>query len=164
VDSITGVTRSDDGAASMKFTNFTSTGAGGSSLEWPDTDYPMFRLADTYLIYAEAVLRGGGGSPAQALGYVNALRQRAYGDNSGDITQGQLTLDFMLDERGKELFFEGQRRTDLIRFGKFTGGSYIWTFKGGVPAGTSVLDHLALYPIPSNQIAVNPKLAQNPGY
>jgi len=161
---INSVTSSDEGAASVKFTNLTSGGVQGSSGEWPDTDYPMFRLADAYLIYAEAVLRGGAGSASQALGYVNALRQRAYGDNSGDITQAELTLDFLLDERGKELFFEGQRRTDLIRFGKFTGGSYIWTWKGGVQAGQSVPDHLALYPIPSNQIAVNPKLSQNPGY
>lgn len=162
--SITTITSEGEGAASVKFTNLTSTGTQGSSGEWPDTDYPMFRLADAYLIYAEAALRGGGGSAAQALTYVNALRQRAYGDNSGDITQGELTLDFLLDERGRELFFEGQRRTDLIRFGKFTGNSYIWTFKGGVPAGQSVPAHVALYPIPSNQIAVNPKLSQNPGY
>lgn len=162
--SITTITSEGEGAASVKFTNLTSTGSQGSSGEWPDTDYPMFRLADAYLIYAEAALRGGGGSAAQALTYVNALRQRAYGDNSGNITQGELTLDFLLDERGRELFFEGQRRTDLIRFGKFTGNSYIWTFKGGVPAGQSVPAHVALYPIPSNQIAVNPKLSQNPGY
>lgn len=161
---ITSITSEEEGAASIKFSNLTAAGAPGSSGEFPDTDYPMFRLADAYLIYAEAVLRGGTGSTAQALSYVNALRQRAYGDNSGDITQGQLTLDFILDERGRELFFEGQRRTDLIRFGKFTGASYIWTFKGGVPAGQSVPDHLALYPIPSNQLAVNTRLAQNPGY
>ena len=51
-----------------------------------DTDFPMFRLADAYLMYAEAVLRGGGGSNAQALTYVNQLRTRAYGDNSGNVT------------------------------------------------------------------------------
>lgn len=163
-NTITSITSEEEGAASMKFTNLTSTGSQGSSGEFPDTDYPMFRLADAYLIYAEAVLRGGTGSAAQALGYVNELRQRAYGDNSGDITQGELTTDFILDERGRELFFEGQRRTDLIRFGKFAGGTYIWTFKGGVPAGQSVPDYLSLYPIPSNQIAVNPKLTQNTGY
>lgn len=66
-----------------------------------DTDFPMFRLADAYLMYAEAVLRGGGGSNAQALTYVNQLRTRAYGDNSGNVTS--LSLDFILDERAREL-------------------------------------------------------------
>jgi hypothetical protein len=66
----------------------------------------MFRLADAYLMYAEAVLRGGGGSAAQALTYVNALRQRAYGNASGNITDAQLTLDFLKDERARELIWE----------------------------------------------------------
>ena len=95
----------------------------------------MFRLADAYLMYAEAVLRGGGGSRGQALDYINALRTRAYGDASGNITDAELTLDFILDERGRELLWEGHRRTDLIRYGRFTGGVYIWAWKGGVAGG-----------------------------
>ena len=90
----------------------------------------MFRLADAYLIYAEAQLRGGGGDRAQALAYVNALRQRAYGDASGNITDGDLTLDFILDERGRELLWEAHRRTDLVRYGLFTGGDYLWAVEG----------------------------------
>ena len=98
----------------------------------------MFRLGEAYLIYAEAVLRGGtGGSAAQALTYVNLLRERAYGGTSGDIAAGQLTLDFILAERGRELLWEAHRRTDLIRYGLFTGGAYLWAWKGQDPNGTN---------------------------
>ena len=147
-----------------KYQNVTSDGEVGSNTEFPDVDYPMFRLADAYLMYAEAVLRGAGGSRAQALAYVNALRQRAYGDASGNITDAQLTLPFLLAERARELYMEGHRRTDLIRFGVFTGGEYLWAFKGGPPAGEAVEPHLALYPIPASELLANPNLQQNPGY
>jgi hypothetical protein len=150
-----------------KYRNVTSTGAVGSdpSLTFPDTDYPMFRLADLYLIYAEAVLRGGtGGDVATALGYVNQLRQRAYGNTSGNINSGQLTLDFILDERSRELNWEGHRRTDLIRYGRFTGANYLWPWKGGVKEGRGVEAHRALFPIPAADLAANPSLKQNPGY
>jgi hypothetical protein len=157
-----------DGYAIQKFRNVTSTGAKGSDItgNFPDTDFPMFRLADAYLIYAEAVLRGGtGGNLATALQYVNLVRTRAYnGSTTGNITAGQLNLQFILDERGREFLFEMHRRTDLIRFGKFTGGSYIWAWKGGVKNGQSVDDHLNLMPIPSADIVNNPTLKQNAGY
>ncbi|HEV8148679.1 MAG TPA: RagB/SusD family nutrient uptake outer membrane protein [Gemmatimonadales bacterium] len=152
------------GIPAPKYKNKTSSGANGSHPTFPDTDFPMFRLADAYLIYAEASLRGGGGSAGQALSYVNALRQRAYGNTSGDITAGQLTLDFILDERGRELLWEGHRRTDLIRYGKFSGGAYLWAWKGGVAAGTATDAHLNLFPIPANELVANPNLRQNPGY
>ncbi len=161
INSLTDFTQ---GATAPKFTNIKSVGGQGSDAAFPDTDYPMFRLADAYLIYAEAALRGGGGSTTQALAYVNALRQRAYGDNSGDITIGQLDLQFILDERGKELLWEGHRRTDLIRYGQFTGGSYIWSWKGNVQAGQATQPFLNLYPIPITQLSANPNLTQNPGY
>jgi hypothetical protein len=155
-----------DGYAIQKFRNVTSTGAKGSDPtgNFPDTDFPMFRLADVYLIYAEAVLRGGTGDAGLALGYVNEVRKRAYGSTAGNITQSQLTLPFMLDERGRELLFEMQRRTDLIRFGKFTGDTYLWQWKGGVKAGTSVSANLNIMPIPSTDLINNPTLVQNPGY
>jgi len=125
----------------------------------------MFRLADVYLMYAEAVVRGGtGGSAATALQYVNSLRARAYGNTSGNITQPQLTQDFILAERGRELFWEGQRRTDLIRFGKFTGSSYLWPWKGNVKEGKAVDDYRTLYPIPAADRTANPNLQQNTGY
>jgi hypothetical protein len=157
------ITSFTDGWAAPKYQNVTSGGAPGSNRVHPDTDFPMFRLADAYLMYAEGVLRGGGGSAATALGYVNALRQRAYGDNSGDITAPELTLDFVLAERGRELWWEGHRRTDLIRYGQFTT-SGVWAWKGGVQAGTTTEAFRNLYPIPASELLANPNLTQNPGY
>ncbi|MEJ2547062.1 MAG: RagB/SusD family nutrient uptake outer membrane protein, partial [Gemmatimonadota bacterium] len=90
-----------------KYTNLNSAGAQGSNPTFPDTDFPMFRLADAYLMYAEVVARGGGGSVAQAVQYVNALRERAYGGAGQNITAEDLTLDFILDERARELYWEG---------------------------------------------------------
>jgi hypothetical protein len=154
----------DDGIKAPKFSNKTSAGAPGQATNFVDTDFPIFRLADAYLIYAEAVLRGGGGTRAQALTYVNALRQRAFGNTSGNITDAELTLNFLLDERGREFLWEGQRRMDLIRYGLFTGGTYLWAWKGGVKAGVSTDAHFNLFPIPSNELVANPNLHQNPGY
>jgi hypothetical protein len=142
----------------------TSSGQPGSNSEFVDTDFPVFRLADAYLMYAEAVLRGGGGSRAQALGYVNALRQRAYGNASGNVTDAQLTLDFILAERSRELFWEGHRRTDLVRFDRFAGGSYLFAWKGGLPAGRATDAFRVLYPLPASELVANPNLTQNPGY
>ncbi len=154
-----------DGYAIIKFRNVTSGGAPGSNITWVDTDYPMFRLAEIYLTYAEAVLRGGsGGDATTALNYINALRQRAYGNSSGNITAPQLTLDFILDERAKELHWEATRRTDLIRYGQFTEGTYLWAWKGGVAGGQAVSSNRKLYPIPAADLVANPNLAQNPGY
>jgi hypothetical protein len=152
------------GIAAPKFSNKTSTGAAGSHPTHVDTDFPVFRLADAYLMYAEAVVRGGGGTRAQALAYVNALRLRAYGNASGNITDAQMTLSFLLDERGRELLWEGHRRTDLIRYGLFTGGGYIWSWKGGSQAGGSTDAFRDLYPLPANELVANPNLKQNPGY
>jgi starch-binding outer membrane protein, SusD/RagB family len=147
-----------------KYRNVTRDGGQGSHRTHSDTDFPMFRLADAYLIYAEAVLRGGGGDPALALAYVNEIRERAYGDTSGNITAVELTLDFILDERGRELMWEAHRRTDLVRFGRFTGGAYLWTFKGGLPSGQATDSYRDVYPIPATEMLANPNLVQNPGY
>ena len=73
-------------------------------------------------------------------------------------------LDFILEERARELAWEATRRTDLIRFGKFTTGSYLWPFKGGVKEGRAVEDFRRLYPIPASDLNANPNLIQNPGY
>jgi hypothetical protein len=154
----------NDGIAAPKYQNVTSTGKPGSHPTHVDTDFPMFRLADAYLIYAEAQLRGGGGTAAQALTYVNALRQRAFGNTSGNITAAQLTLDFILAERGRELLWEGHRRTDLVRYGRFTGGTYVWSWKGGTQAGTATDARYNLYPLPANELVANPNLKQNTGY
>lgn len=155
-----------DGLAVTKFKNVNSDGSlPPNASTFCSTDFPLFRLAEMYLVYAEAVLRGGqGGSKSTAVSYINRLRKRAYGDNSGNITSGQLTLDFILDERGRELYWECFRRTDLIRYGKFTSGQYLWPWKGGVKQGIPVDDHYKIYPIPSTDLLANPNLNQNPGY
>ena len=153
----------NDGYAITKFRNVTSDGAPGSDLTFPDTDFPMFRLGDVYLMYAEAVLRGGtGGDLGTAVGYVNTLRERAYGDNSGNIAD--IDLQFIIDERARELYWEGHRRTDLIRYEMFTTSAYLWPWKGKAAEGTATDDRYKLFPIPSSDITANPNLVQNQGY
>jgi hypothetical protein len=116
-------------------------------------------------MYAEAVIRGGsGGDATSALGYVNAIRTRAYGNATGNITSGQLNLNFILDERARELYGECHRRTDLIRFGRFSTSTYVWEWKGNVKDGASTDSHFDLFPIPSTDMGANPNLVQNPGY
>ncbi len=161
---VTSISDFTKGIAAPKYQNVTSGGQPGSNLTFVDTDFPMFRLGEAYLIYVEANLRGGGGSAAQALTYFNALRERAYGSTSADITAPQLTLDTLLAERGRELLWEAHRRTDLVRFGRFTGGSYIWSWKGGTQAGAATAATLDLYPLPASELVANPNLKQNPGY
>ncbi len=130
-----------------------------------DIDFPLFRLSEMYLIYAEAVLRGATtGDLGTALTYVNNVRTRAFGDNSGNITGGQLNLQFILDERGRELYWEGHRRTDLVRYNQLTTGSYIWPWKGGVSSGTAVDSKYNVFPIPASVLSSNPNLTQNAGY
>lgn len=138
-------------------------------------DFPLFRTGEAYLIAAEAILRGAqGGTKAEALAYVNEIRERAYmsgkyakagvrSDVSGDITENELTLDFILAERQRELASELVRRTDLIRFGKFTKG-YNWDWKNAQRLGEDVDDHYKLFPIPQTEFSNNPGLKQNPGY
>ena len=127
------------------------------------TDFPLFRLAEMYLTYIEAVARGGaGGDPATALSYFKTLRTRAYGNTNGNVTSYSLTD--ILNERQKELYWECLRRTDLIRYGMFTGSTYLWPWKGGAQNGTGVDAHLALLPLPATELNSNPSLVQNPGY
>lgn len=124
-------------------------------------DFPIFRLAEMYLINAEAVLRTGG-NQAAAVADINTLRERAYGNTTGNIAT--ITLDEILSERSRELYWEGFRRTDLIRFGKFTSSEYLWPWKGGIKDGTGVDNHYQLFPIPSTDLIANPNLTQNQGY
>ena len=162
---INDLTNFNDGFAVTKYKNKTKAGANGSSLAWVDIDMPIFRLAEMYLIYAEGVVRGGTtGDLATATSYINLLRTRAYGNATGNITPAQLTVDFILDERAKELFWEGFRRTDLIRYDKFVESSYLWPWKGGAKDGTGVSAFRKLYPIPSSDLASNTNLKQNTGY
>ena len=165
---ITDVAVFQEGYAVTKFKNITSTGEAGSNSTFPDTDFPMFRLADVYLMYAEAVKRGGtGGDITTAVGYINDLRKRAYGNyyvSQGRITESELTLEFILDERARELYWECHRRTDLLRYGYFTTDDYLWAWKGGVQQGRASNDKYKLFPIPASDLNANPKLKQNDGY
>ncbi len=156
-------TKFEQGYGITKFKNIEMvSGKPGSNLTFPDMDFPIFRLAEQYLIYAEAVLRGGtGGDATTALGYINALRTRA---GAAAIGSGQLTTDFVLDERGRELYWEGFRRTDLIRYKRFTTAGYLWPWKGGTVNGKAVEDWRNVYPIPVADKNANPNLQQNPNY
>lgn len=129
-------------------------------------DFPLFRLGEIYLNYAEAVLRGATtGTRANALKLVNDLRKRSYSDKVvAAIDDATLTKEFIIDERGRELFYEAQRRTDLVRFGLYTSDSYVWPWKGGVKNGTGVDKHFNVFPIPSDDIGTNTNLKQNDGY
>lgn len=162
---INDISKSSDGYGIRKFRNVTRTGAIAPNIDaggnFVSVDFPIFRLAEQYLIYAEAALRNGDNT-ATALQYVNALRTRAYGNASGNLTS--LTLDEILNERARELYWEGFRRTDLIRYGRFTESSYLWPWKGGVQNGRGVESFRNLYPIPSSDVTANPNLTQNTGY
>lgn len=164
---ITDVSNFDQGPHVKKYVNIRADGGpvSDSRKDFSDIDFPVFRLSEVYLIYAEAVLRGGtGGDVATALTYMNLIRNRAYGNASGNISAGQLNLQYVLDERGRELYWEGHRRTDLIRYGILTNNTYLWPWKGGVSSGTAVDAKYNLFPIPASNIVANPNLTQNTGY
>ncbi len=159
---IESIAQDKQGYGTYKFTNVRADGGASSDpgKAFVDTDMPLIRLSEVYLNYAEAVLRGGAGSEATAKNYVNELRTRA-----NATTVSSIDLDFILDERARELYFEGFRRTDLIRYGLFTSGNYLWTFKGGVQAGKGVDSKYNLFPIPTSIRNANPdNIKQNPGY
>jgi len=155
-----------DGYAVTKFKNIDSNGNQGvdTSGNFVDTDLALIRLAEIYLNYAEATLRGGGGDMNLAVTMVNELIERGYGNSSYNISSSDLTLDFILDERSRELYWEGQRRTDLVRYGYFTTSSYVWPFKANQVEGSSTDSYRNIFPIPSSSISANPNLQQNEGY
>lgn len=132
---------------------------------YADTDFPIFRLADAYLMRAEAKFRLG---EPTALDDLNYVRDRAYhAGEFGSNTPNRLstlTAQDIINERGREFYYEAQRRTDLIRFGQFTGSDYLWEWKGGVYEGTSTADYLNIFPLPAVEISTNPYIHQNPNY
>jgi len=154
-----------DGFAVAKYKNVDVNGNQGSDStgDFVDIDLPVYRLADAYLMYAEAQLRGGGGSAAESVNYINILRERAYGNTGSNITTADLDLDFILEERARELYWEAHRRQDLIRFNQFSTNG-IWAWKGNVQAGTTTPAFRDLFPIPAEQLNLNDNLIQNPGY
>ena len=147
-----------------KWTNLTDDGIQASNTDdgGVNTDFPVFRLADVYLMLAESVIRGGtGSSVSTALGYLNQLRARAFGNDyetAGKLSEADLTKDFILDERARELYWECSRRTDLIRYNKFTTSDYLWQWKGGVKSGVAVDSKYNIYPIPASDLTANPNL------
>jgi len=150
-----------EGYPSIKFRNTNFVGESIATA-FSSTDFPLFRLADAYLMYAECAVRGAAGADmGTALGYVNDVRNRA---NASSISSSNLTLDFLIDERGRELNLEGHRRSDLIRFGKFTGGSYLWPWKGNTLNGAAIPDTYKVFPIPLTALEANLNLQQNTGY
>ena len=155
----------DYGIGVYKFTAYNSDGEtfpATSNPAYACTDFPVFRLADAYLMRAEALYRSG--DPGNAVKDVNVIRERAFGNTDGDITASELTDQFLLDERGREFYYEAQRRTDLVRFGKFTNGNYNWDWKGNSHDGTNTDQHLNIFPIPGDEVSANPNIQQNAGY
>ena len=159
------ITDFNQGYAVLKFKNITSTGEKGSNSEFPDTDFPLFRLADAYLMATEAILRGAtGGTKSEAVEYFNKVRARAFKSDLANLPEENLNLQEVLDERAREFMWEAQRRTDLIRFGQFTTDKYLWQWKGGIKEGQAVEDYRKIFPIPSKDLNNNPNLRQNEGY
>ena len=148
-----------------KFTSRDSKGnlfSGDEFSKLSSADFPIIRLAEMYLIYAEAKARldGGTTTDTKALGYIKELRERA-----GVSVPTSIDTEFILKERARELMWEGHRRTDLIRYGYFTSVSFPWPYKGGVPDGkVSLGQHLTVYPILNTDLTENPNLVQNEGY
>lgn len=162
--SVSTMTDASNGYLTMKWSNLTDAGKQASNTQsyGVNTDFPVFRLADVYLMLAESVLKGGtGSSTTAALTAVNDLQERAFGSDYTPITT--LTADFILAERARELLWECTRRTDLVRHGKFTTNTYVWEWKGGVQAGQAVNAKYNYYPIPSTDLTANPNLS-NPEY
>lgn len=149
-----------NGLSFVKWTNLKSDNTGGSDLSWPDTDIPLFRYAEIYLIRAEANWRLGADATT-VMNDINELRGRA---NTRLFNANDITEENIRDEWCREFFMEGRRRSDLVRFGCFTGNKYVWDWKGGVANGTTVDSHFNVYPIPADDIMNNGNLSQNPGY
>lgn len=131
--------------------------ATAASKAYSDIDFPMIRLGEIYLIYAEACMNLGQANTA--LPKVQELAARA-----GVTAPTSITQEWLIEERARELMWEGHRRTDLIRYGKFTSSSFLWTYKGGSFSGQGFDDHMKIFAIPASELASNPELHQNPGY
>ena len=152
-DAISGFT---DGLSIVKWQNYRSDGKPVSHATYPDTDIPLFSLAEAYLTRAEAIFRQGG----DATGDINELRKRA---NCTRKVQ-TVTEQELIDEWAREFYLEGRRRSDLVRFGMFTTNKYLWDWKGGAMNGTSVASYYNKYPIPVSDINNNRNMSQNEGY
>ncbi|MBQ2129511.1 MAG: RagB/SusD family nutrient uptake outer membrane protein [Prevotella sp.] len=161
--SISTPTEFTSGYSVGKFRNTYAGGGSPHNSQFIDTDFFLMRSAEAYLIAAEADARlNGGTTSSTGASYINALRERAHTSTFNSYTTEQI-----LDERSRELYFEGFRRTDLIRYGYFGGsnsGRYLWEWKGGSQNGAAFSADLNLFAIPAEDINANPNLTQNPGY
>ena len=149
------------GFACAKFRNTYSTGAAPHHSQFVDMDFFLMRTGEAYLIAAEAAKRQN--KPAAS--YINELRKRA--NTATLVTEADCTLDYILDERARELFYEGFRRTDLIRYGYFGGtnsSKYAWEWKGGNESGIGFSEDLNVFALPSEDVNANKNLTQNKGY
>lgn len=159
----------DRGWHLSKYNNHPSTGELAVLPTYASIDFPLMRSGEMYLAYAEADarLKGGATTDAVAVGYYNAIRARASRNADED---GSITLSEIFDETTRELCFEGQRRTILIRYtdnrgeSYFTSADFLWPYKGGVATGQALSSHLKLFPIPSDDLQANDNLEQNDGY
>ena len=125
---------------------------------YSDIDYPLIRLGEIYLIYAEACLELG--EQTTGLPYIQELALRAGIDEPTGYTATTL-----MAERARELYWEGHRRTDLIRYGRFHSASYLWPYKGGESFGGQAFEsYKDLFAIPPTDLAANVEIKQNPGY
>ena len=151
-----------DGLATIKYQSCRSDGGLVSNSTHNDNDIFLMRLAEAYLIYAEAEARAAGSNTTLTEGtrLINVLRERANNDDQHTT----YTLREVLDERARELYFEGVRRTDLIRYGYYGGSSYTWQWKGGIQDGGKFDAYRNIFPIPQTELATNSNLEQNPGY
>lgn len=149
------------GIATPKWNNNYSNGGTPHDSYNVDIDFFLFRVAEAYLNAAEAEMHLNGEGSAKAKKYIDALRDRAHA-----AVRASYTLNDVLDERSRELYCEGLRRTDLIRFNQFGGtqATYKWELKGGSTKGTTFAKTYNLYPIPSSEIRSNKNLTQIDGY
>jgi len=161
---VTTPTEFTSGYAVGKYRNTYASGGSPHNSQFIDTDFFLMRAAEAYLIAAEADARlNGGKTTSTGTSYINALRQRA----NTTASASSYSLDQILDERARELYYEGHRRTDLIRYGYFGGeksGLYLWEWKGGSMNGASLPATRNLFALPAEDVNANPNLVQNPGY
>lgn len=149
------------GIATPKWNNNYSNGGTPHDSYNVDIDFFLFRVAEAYLNAAEAEMHLNGESSAKAKKYIDALRNRAHAG-----VRASYTLNDVLDERARELYCEGLRRTDLIRFNQFGGSqaTYNWELKGGSTNGTTFAKTYNVYPLPSSEVLSNKNLTQIDGY
>ena len=159
---ISNITKSADGYGVCKFLNYNSDGSAHADPSFADMDWPFMRAAEAYLNYAEADARlNGGRTSTEGTNMLNKLRGRAH----ATTRETSYSLNEICDEWAREFYFEGIRRTTLIRFNLFGGNTgYNWDWKGGEKAGRDFEAYKNVYPIPLTQIQSNGNLTQNPGY